>query len=400
MSWNDSNNSGGKDPWGGRNNNSGGPPDLDEVVRKLQQQLKGLFGGGKGGDRGQGSEGGSGGGGKIIVIAAIAAALLWFLSGFYVVEEGQRGVVRQFGAYTTDTAPGLHWYARFIQTVDMVDIDSIRNISLGSSGSETQILTQDENIINVEFVVQYKIKEDGARDYLFNVRDPVTTLRELTSSAVREVIGKNKMDFVITDGREVVAMDAQRLLQEGLDEYGTGLQVKQLTMQKSAAPQQVQWAFDDVVKAREDEVRYTNQAETYSNNILPSARGEAARVLEQANAYKEKVIAEAEGETSRFLAMLAQYELAPEVTRKRLYLEAMESVLGKSSKVVVDSDGSNNLLYLPLDKLIQRSNSPLLDEAADVMNRYKSTDSSSRPSSADSSGSSRGRDNLRTREVR
>jgi membrane protease subunit HflK len=314
-------------------------------VRKLQDRFGGLFGQGNG-KRGGGTSAGSAG---MVLLLALA---LWALSGIYIVDEGQRGVVLQFGSYKETTMPGLNWYPRFIQTVETVDISSVRSIELGRRADEALMLTQDENIVDVKFTVQYQVKD--ARDYLFNVRDPDQTLREATESAVREIIGQREMDFVITGGRSDVVEQVKLLVQKILDRYGTGLTVVNLNMQDAQAPEQVQGAFADAVKAREDEQRLKNEAEAYSNDVLPRARGAAARLIEEANAYREQVIAQAEGETARFLSVLTQYEKAPAVTRKRLYLESMESVLGQSSKVLVDTKGGNNLLYLPLDKLMQR----------------------------------------------
>jgi len=352
MAWNEPGGSGNKDPWGGRNDEQG-PPDLDEMVRKLQNKLGGLFGGG---GSAAPTSGGMGAGGIGLVL--IIALLVWAFSGIYIIEEGKRGVVLQFGAYKETTMPGPHWYPRFIQSIEKVDVSGVRSIELGFRADESLMLTQDENIVDVKFAVQYQVKD--AQNYLFNVRDPDLTMREAMESAVREIIGKSEMDFVITGGRSEVVNRAQQLTQDILDQYKTGLLVTQLTMQDAQAPQQVQGAFADAVKAREDEQRLKNEAEAYSNDILPKARGRAARLIEEANAYKEQVIAEAEGETSRFLSVLEQYRKAPLVTRKRLYLDTIESVLHRSSKVVVDTKGSNNLLYLPLDKLMQRAggNSP------------------------------------------
>ena len=360
MAWNEPGGSGGKDPWGGGRKDEQGPPDLDEVVRKLQNKLSGMFGGG--GRRGNGNDENSGGGGgtggsaigagsfgAILVIAL----LVWGLSGIYIVDEGTRGVVTTFGKYTDTTMPGPHWHARFVQDVGKVNVSGVRSIELGLRPEESLMLTQDENIVDVKFAVQYQV--GNARDYLFKVRNPDETMRQVMESAVREIIGKSEMDFVITGGRSEVVNRAQDLMQKTLDVYGTGLVISQLTMQNAQAPRQVQGAFADAVKAREDEIRLRNEAEAYSNDLLPRARGGAARIIEESNAYREQVIAEAEGETARFLSVLTEYRKAPEVTRKRLYLDTMESVLSQSSKIIVDTDGSNNLLYLPLDKLMQRS---------------------------------------------
>lgn len=353
MAWNEPGNSGGKDPWGGGGRkNEQGPPDLDEVVRNLQGKLNGLFGGG--GDKGN-AGGGSGGGMGAGSFGAIlgVAILIWALSGIYIIDEGNRGVVTTFGKYIETTMPGPHWHARFIQDVEKVNVSGVRSIELGLRPEESLMLTQDENIVDVKFAVQYQV--GNARDYLFNTRNPDETMRQVMESAVREIVGKSEMDFIITGGRSEVVNRAQELMQGTLDNYRTGLVISQLTMQNAQAPRQVQGAFADAVKAREDEIRLRNEAEAYANDLIPRARGGAARIIEESNAYREQVIAEAEGETSRFMSILAEYRKAPEVTRKRLYIDAMESVLSNSSKILVDTDGSNNLLYLPLDKMMQRS---------------------------------------------
>lgn len=346
MAWNEPGGSGNKDPWGSRSPEQG-PPDLDEVVRRFQRKLSGLFGGGS-------SSGGTGNGfgGFGLIIGALA--LLWALSGLYIIDEGKRGVVLQFGAYKETTGAGLHWYPRFIQSMQKVDIEQVRSIDLGANTpEESAMLTQDENIIDIKFTVQYQVS--NPRDYLFNVRNPEETLQQAMESAIREVVGKSDMDFIITGGRSEVVARAQKLMQELLDKYRTGLTVTSLNMQDAQAPQQVQGAFLDAIKAREDEQRLKNEAEAYSNDIIPKARGQAARIEEEANAYREQVILQAKGETERFLKVFAEYQKAPSVMRSRLYIDAMESVLSKSSKVVVDTKGNNNLLYLPLDKMTGRS---------------------------------------------
>jgi len=396
MAWNEPGGSGGKDPWGGRNDEQG-PPDLDEVVRKLQSKFNGIFGGGGGG---AGASGGSGMGFGGIGLIAIIAVIVWALSGIYIIDEGTRGVVTQFGAYKETTMPGPHWYPRFIQRVEKVNVENVRSIELGRRADESLMLTQDENIVDVKFAVQYQVR--NARDYLFNVRDPDETLRQAMESAVREIVGKSEMDFVLTGGRAEVVNRAQKLMQDILDQYKTGLVVNQLTMQDAQAPQQVQGAFADAVKAREDEQRLKNEAEAYSNDVLPKARGRAARLLEEASAYKEQVIAEAEGETSRFLNILAEYRKAPEVTRKRLYIDALESVLHKSSKVVVDTkSGGNNLLYLPLDKLMKRGSEATSENVPSKNYEAKRPGDSNRSgTSSNSTQDNRVRDDRRTREVR
>ncbi len=390
MAWNEPGNSGGRDPWGGRGDNQG-PPDLNDVVRKLQNKFSGLFGG-----RGSGM--------SSIVLILVVILGVWALSGIYIVDEGKRGVVLQFGAYKETTLPGPHWFPRLIQSVYIVDMNAVRSMEVGNSADEALMLTQDENIIDVKFTVQYQIKD--ARDYLFNVKEPEQTLREVAESAVREIVGQSEMDFVLTAGRSEIRERAKKLVQQILDRYGTGLVVVNLNMQNIQAPDQVQGAFADVVKAREDEQRLKNEAETYANGILPQARGDAARKIEEANAYKSKVIAEAQGETSRFLSVLGQYKKWPAVTRKRMYLDAMESVLQRSGKIVVDTKSSNNLLYLPLDKIAQPLSQRTGTGSAATSSSSATSGSTSTSSSTDTVPSSasnrddRSRNDLRQREVR
>ncbi len=394
MAWNEPGGSKGKDPWGGGGEQ--GPPDLDEMLKKLQEKFGGLFGG-RGGD--SGSEGGSGApqaGPMGIGIVVGIVLLVWALSGIYIIDEGRRGVVTQFGAFHKITGPGPHWHARFIQSVEDVNVDQIRSVELGFENTgESLMLTQDENIIEVKFSLQYKVKD--ARDYLFNVRDPDAVLRQAAESAIREVVGKSTLDKVITTGRSEIAASTMKLLQSILDHYRVGLELTSVNMQKAQAPEQVQDAFADAVKAREDEQRVKNEAEAYANDILPKARGAAARRIEEANAYKSKVIADAQGEASRFESVLAEYRKAPEVTRERLYLDAMESVMQHSSTVMIDVDGGNNLLYLPLEQ-IMKGQQPFggLDTG------LKLPSPPLLPTAPANSGGNgkRTRDSLRTREIR
>lgn len=346
MAWNEPGGSG-KDPWGSQGGDQG-PPDLDELARKFQQKLGGLFGGKGGGESSSGGGRGGGGASRIglgLVLGALVA--VWVFSGIYIVAPAERAVVLQFGRYVKTTGPGPHWVPRFIQTVEKVNVEQIRNIQRQAS-----MLTQDENIISVALAVQYRVKD--IKDYVFLVRDPDLTLREATESSVREVIGKSKLDFALTEGRSEIMAQTEALIQEILDRYGTGLQITSVNLQDAQPPEQVQGAFEDAIKAREDEQRLKNEAEAYANEIVPVARGKAARQLEEANAYKAQVIAQAEGEASRFEQLLTEYRKSPAVTRQRLYLETMESVLANSSKVMVDVEGGNNLMYLPLDQLMQR----------------------------------------------
>ncbi len=411
MAWNEPGGSGDdKDPWGARGNKNQSPPDLDEVVRKLQDRFNKLFGGGKSG--GEGASGGSASpGGKGVGILVLIALVLWGLTGLYTVNEGNRGVVLRFGEYTETTMSGLHWHIPYpIEQVEIVNVQEIRNVEVGyrsnlsgqgggrSVLNEALMLTQDENIIDIKFAIQYRIKD--ARDYLFNVSDPDVTLHQATESAVREIIGKSKMDFVLTEGRNEIVVRGKELIQKIVDDYKAGLELTSVNMQDAQPPEQVQAAFSDAVKAREDEVRLKNEAEAYANDVLPKARGTAARMVEEANAYKEQVIAEAEGDASRFSQVLTEYKKAPEVTRQRMYLDAIESVMNKSTKVLVDVDGGNNLLYLPLDRMMQQGAAalPMNSSSTSALEIPEPLRSSAQNTMNNSN--QRMRSTLRSREVR
>ena len=373
MAWNEPGGSGNgpKDPWGNKGkNNQDGPPDLDEVFKKLNEKVTSLFGG-KGGRSGGGS-GASAGGAKGFGFIAAILVVLWAASGIYIVDEGRQGVVLRMGAFDRITEPGPHWFPRFIEKVEIVDVDRVRSINIGGTSHESLMLTQDENIVDIQFAVQYKVS--NAKEYVFNVRDPDTTLRQVTETAMREVVGKNNMDFVIKDGRLEVATRTKDLMKAILDDYKIGLVVTNVNMQNAQPPEQVQHAFSDAVKAREDKERLVNEAEAYSNDILPRARGKAARMGQEAAAYRDEIIAKANGETARFLKVLKEYKRAPVVTRERLYLESMESVLGNSNKVMVDVKKGNNLMYLPLDRLQSRQGSPIT--AQELQNIQQSLPSS------------------------
>lgn len=401
MAWNEPGGSGkDKDPWGGGGGGDNqGPPDLDEVVKKMQDKFGALFGGGGGSGRAKGGGGGgisSAGIGLILVVAAI----VWAVAGIYTVEEGKRAVVLQFGKYTKTTMPGLQWVPPFIQSYEIVDIENVRDARIGyrSEGAanrrsqsieeESLMLTQDENIVDIHMAIQYKIK--SASDYLFNVRDPDDTLRQATESALREIIGKNNMDFVLTEGRAEIAANVQDLIQTILDRYKTGLLITSVNMQDAQPPEPVQAAFDDAVKAREDEERLKNEAEAYANDIIPRARGLAARKEEDALAYKQQVIAQAQGETSRFLQILGEYKKAPEVTRKRLYIDAVESVMTNTSKVIVDVKEGSSLMYLPLDKITQGSGRETITSPRAVDTLPPVSSSSQQPMRESSRSSGRG----------
>ncbi|MEW8507833.1 MAG: FtsH protease activity modulator HflK [Candidatus Thiodiazotropha sp.] len=346
MAWNEPGGNG-KDPWSGKGGDQG-PPDLDEVVKKLQDKFGGIFGGGKPSRGDSSMGGGSGPGSKSIGVIVIIALIVWLASGIYIVEPAERGVVLRFGAYSETTQPGPHWHIPFpIERRILVNVDQI-----SSFRHKAQMLTRDENIVDVEFTIQSRIQD--AADFLFQDRDPNKTLRDATETAVREIIGKSDLDFILTQGRGAIADRIKTGAQGLIDSYKTGLIITSVNMQPAKPPEQVKSAFDDAIKAREDKEKLENQAEAYANEVVPKARGEAARRLADANAYRDRVIAEAEGDVSRFLAILKEYQREPEVTRERLYLDAIESMLGQSSKVMLDTaEGGNSLMYLPLDKLIQ-----------------------------------------------
>ncbi|CAA9892987.1 Protein HflK [Candidatus Methylobacter favarea] len=366
MSWNEP---GGdkKDPWSGRGDQKT-PPDLDEAIRSLQEKLGKIFGGGRGGSRGP-TEGASM---KAIGFFIAGALLLWGLSGFYIVDEGNHGVERRFGKYIATTQSGLNWHFPVpIETVDIINVRQQRFIEVGyrSGGSdqsrgsvpkEALMLTKDENIVDVRLAVQYQVK--NAKDFLFNVVNPAATLKQVIESAQRGVVGSSTMDFVLTEGRSEVVAQIKKEIQDIMDYYQSGVQITSVNLQDAQPPEQVQNAFEDAIKSREDQQRLINEAEAYSNDVVPKARGAAARKIQEAEGYKEQVIAQAEGEASRFSQLLAEYKKAPDVTRKRLYLESMESVLTESNTVLIDVKGGNNLLYLPLDKIIERQPQPSLQK--------------------------------------
>ena len=345
MAWNEPGGNGKKDPWGGNQGGNQGPPDLDEVFRNLQKKFGSLFGGNSG--RGGSNASSSGGGIGFGLIAALIV-FLWLLTGFYKIEEAERGVVLRFGENVATTEKGLHWrWPAPIESVEKVNIAERRQVSYKAT-----VLTKDENIIDLQGTLQYKI--DSAEKYLFNVKNPEVSLNHAIESAIRLSVGQSKMDFIITEGRDEIAFRIQNTVQEIVDQYGTGISVKEVNIQDVNPPKPVRQAFQDVIQAREDKQRSINEAEAYRNEVLPKARGAAARMLEEADAYQKEVVAKAEGEADRFKKLLKEYNKAPQVTRDRLYLDMMESVLNKSSKVMVDVKGGNNLLYLPLDKLMSR----------------------------------------------
>ncbi|HUL11702.1 MAG TPA: FtsH protease activity modulator HflK [Methylococcaceae bacterium] len=353
MSWNEPGGSK-KDPWSGRDQ-QGTPPDLEEVMRSLQGKIGKLFGGGSGG-----RDGGTPMKTIALLVAAVVVAI-WALTGIYIVDEGNRGVVTRFGKYTETTLPGPHWHipAPF-ESVAIVNVEQVRPVevgyrsagrqqALGSVPREALMLTQDENIVDIRMAVQYQIKD--AKDYLFNVLDPDVTLKQVMESAERGVIGKSSMDFVLTEGRSSIVDEIKAEIQQILDQYRTGIRVITVNFVDAQPPEDVQNAFEDAIKAREDEQRLKNEAEAYANEVVPKARGAAARLTEESEAYKQKLIAKAQGEAGRFKQLLTEYEKAPEVTRERLYLDTIESVLGKTNTLMLDVKGGNNVIYLPIDRL-------------------------------------------------
>jgi membrane protease subunit HflK len=341
MAWNEPG-GGDKDPWGGRGDQ--GPPDLDEAFKKLQAQLAGIFGGGGGGGGGSAA---FNSGLFLLVLAALAIVYVFF--GVYQVDQQERGVVYRFGKVQDDVVmPGLHWNPPIIDVVEIVNVTR-----LNSHSHKALMLTEDENIVDVSLTVQWLV--NNPIDYLVRVRSPQISLDHATESALRHVVGSSGMDQVITDGRAAVAAEVQERLQTYLDNYGTGILISKVNIDESAPPNQVRDAFNDVQKAKEDEQRTINDANAYAESVIPEARGEAQKQIEQASAYRDQVVARAEGEAQRFTKLLVEYRLAEKVTRDRLYIDAMESLLSRSSKIMVDVEGGNNLMYLPLDRLGQQS---------------------------------------------
>ncbi len=343
MSWNEPGGGGNRprDPWGG---NDQGPPDLDEALRKLQERLSGLFGGG-------GGRGNSGGGkfsGALMGVVLAGIATVWALMGFYQLDEQERAVVLRFGQYHATLQPGLQWNPPIIDEVIKVNTTKVRAASL-----REVMLTKDENIVEVSMSLQYVINDP--EKFVLQVRDPEVSLQHAAQSALRHVVGDTTMDLVLTEGRAAIAIEVRERLQGYVDTYGTGILISKINIDESKPPSQVQGAFDDVIKAREDKERATNEAQSYANGIVPEARGRAQRTLEEANAYREQVVATSEGEAERFTLLLTEYQKAPKVTRERLYLDAMQQVMGSTNKVLVDVDGGSNVLYLPLDKMVPPS---------------------------------------------
>jgi membrane protease subunit HflK len=372
MAWNDSGgNSGGKrnNPWGGGNKPEQGPPDLDEVVRNLQRRLSALFGG-TGGPRSTGtSTGGRGFGIGTIVLVLIA---IWAFTGLYQVDAAERGVVLRFGKHVATTMPGLRWHMPWpIETRQLVNIQTIESFN-----ETTRMLTADENLVDINLEVQYR--RAIPLDYAFNVEAPDATLREVSESAIREIIGRSKLDYVLESGRLDIVVRTKELIQRTIDAYKTGIEVTSVNLQDVKVPNEVASAQADAIRAREDRDRFSLEAQAYANDIIPRARGAAVRQVQEAQAYRSRKEAEAQGEAERFTKLLAEYEQAPAITRERLYIETVEEVLASSKKVIIDTNGNGNLVYLPIDKLLEQNRRPRV-ETSDVTSTVERPTSTNSP---------------------
>ncbi len=391
MAWND--------PQWGKNNNAG-PPDLDELWRRFNQRLNSLFRGKGGGGDGDGP--GPGMPQNLVGLFLGLAFLVWVASGFYIVDAGSQGIVLRFGKYTETTEPGARWHLPWpIESHEIVNVSSVRTLEVGYSGSarnkklsESLMLTDEQDIVDLQFAVQYILKD--AKDYLFNNQfdDDTEIVKQAAESAMRDIVGKSKMDFVLYEGRAEVAARAKKLMQQILDRYKTGISISQVTLQNVQPPEQVQAAFDDAVKANQDRERAKNEAQAYANDVVPRATGVASRLQQESQGYRQAVIANSEGEASRFSQVMAQYAKAPVVTRERIYIDTMQQVMSNTSKVIVDQKSGNSLLYLPLDKLQQMASQP--SQTPELL----APPAPSAPSSSgsDSSSSSRSRDAFRNRD--
>ena len=346
MAWNEPGNNGDKnDPWKNRGKDQG-PPDLDKVFQDLANKVGGIFGGKP---RPAGS-GGSGAGGKIgLTIVVGLAVAVWFLSGFYTIKEAERAIVLRFGQFHILEEPGLRWKPTFVDTIELVDISAIKDLQAGGD-----MLTKDENVVRVDFQVQFKVVDPVA--YRFSVTDADDSLSQATDSALRYVVGHSTMDDVLTSGREVVRQRTHEKMLSIIEPYKMGLEIVDVNFKDARPPEEVKDAFDDAIAAQEDEERFIKEAEAYAREIEPKARGQVKRMEQEASAYEQRVILEAEGKVARFERLLPEYRLAPEVTRQRLYIEAMEEVYSNASKVMVDVEGGGNMMYLPLDKIMQQQN--------------------------------------------
>ncbi len=343
MPWNEPGDNKPRDPWGSGGRQGDQPPDLDEVFRKLQQRLQAMFGGGKPSEP---RDGGGGSGLGVVVALVLLGGLVWMVAdSAHIVEQTERGVVTRFGAYSRTLPPGLQFtLPRPFETLEKVDVTQIRSVS-----DQGSMLTRDENIVQIEFSVQYRVK--NAEQFLFQVRDPEGTLKQAAEAALRHAVGDSDMDYILGSGRAEVGILTKQLIQDLLDEYNTGLEITQFNLKDARPPEAVKAAFDDATRAREDKETFKNEAEAYANTVIPEARGQAARLLEEAQAYRARVVALATGEAERFRLQLEAYREAPAITRQRLYLDMLEQVLSSSRKVLMDGEQGNNVLYLPLDRL-------------------------------------------------
>ena len=348
MAWNEPGNNN-NDPWGNRNRNNGGkndgPPDLDEIIRKTFGRFLGGGGGGRGGSS---SSGGGSSAAFVVGVVVVVLVLFYFVQGIGIVNEQERAVVLRFGEFKEARGPGFRWNPPFLDKVFTVNVTQVRTWS-----TKEQMLTKDLNIVDIKLSVQFSI--DSARDFVLNTKNPEQSLQQASFSALRHVVGSTVMHEVLTEGRSRIAVEVEERLQSYLDSYTTGINVQKVNIEETNPPKEVQWAFDDVIKAREDEERYKNEAQGYANDVIPRARGRAQRMVEEASGYRDQVIAQAEGEAARFTALLTEYRKAPDVMRERLYLDTMQEVLTNASKVLVDVEGGNNMMYLPLDKLMESS---------------------------------------------
>ncbi|MFV1982928.1 MAG: FtsH protease activity modulator HflK [Thiohalomonadales bacterium] len=386
MAWNEPGGSGGdKDPWGNRGKDQG-PPDLDEVIKNVQKKISGIFGGKKG--SGGGGSGNFKGIASVFIIIAGLAAVVWALAGIYIVDEGKQAVVLQFGKFHSISNPGPHWLPVGIQDKTIINVSGVRKINIGQGSDEALMLTGDDNIVDVEYVIQYNIK--NAKDYLFMDALPDQSILLATQSSVREVVGGEEFEDVIKGRRIAIAEEVKIKVQLILDNYKTGIQLRGFDMQKSVAPSVVLPAFFDVKAAEQEKEKDINKASGYANAIVPRAEGQAARILQEAAAYKSEVIARATGETTRFTKILKEYEKAPKVTRQRLYLESMEKVFAESNKVMIDVKGGNNLMYLPLDQIV-KSRKSFKQSDRDLFENLNAESNSSNTSSTGSNNKDRSR---------
>ena len=372
MAWNEpgnnSDNNGGdrhggrkdNDPWGQSNQ---GPPDLDEALEKLKAQFSGIFGGSSGKGSGGGLGKGSGGAfpKSIVIFALLAVVALWGFSGFYQVDQKERVVILRLGQYHDTVGPGLHWNPLFIDQRFSVLVTQEQDYRVRGL-----MLTEDENIVEVPISVQYTIPDP--KKFILQVRDPITSLHHATDSAIRHVVGGTKSSDVLSQGRQAMAEETKVRLQSYLNSYDTGINITLVNILKAEPPKAVKPAFDDVISAKEDKDRYVNEAKTYANGLVPEARGKAERIMQEAIGYREKLIAEADGEAQRFIKLYNEYRKAPEVTRERLYLDSVEGVMSNVSKVLIDVEGGNNMMYLPLDKMVSQPKSALPESTVSGQN--------------------------------